>query len=233
MAHNWLLVRLGLVDYLEAWGLQQRLLKARQEERIDDVLLLLQHPHVYTLGRRARPEHVLIPQDELARRGVALYSVDRGGDVTYHGPGQIVGYPILNLRHRGLDVHRYIRGLEEALIGTMSDLGIEVHRDLRHTGVWVGEEKIAAIGVRVSRGVTMHGFALNVNTDLSYFDHIVPCGIEDRGVTSVASILGHHVELDLAEGLVAENMAQVYGGKMVEVDLAEVELSLTAVALTS
>jgi lipoyl synthase len=176
---------LGTVPYADADALQRGL-----HEGPNDHLLLLEHPHVYTLGKTAKLEHVLTPPGEV---GATLVRADRGGDVTYHGPGQLVGYPVLTLpewRNGQRDVVAYVRRLETALIGALSDFGIVAERRERYTGVWVGEEKVAAIGVRVGRGRTRHGFALNVDTDLSMFDHIVPCGIRDKGVTSMARLLG-------------------------------------------
>ena len=207
----WSLLPLGEVEYGEAWDLQQRLVAARQQELIGDVLVLLQHPPTYTMGRRATPDHVLLNEVELAQRGVAVHYVDRGGDVTYHGPGQLVGYPIIDLRKRGLDVHEYLRSLEEVLIRALRSFGVIGERDPQYTGVWVGGEKMAAIGVKVSRGVTSHGFALNVSTDLSYFDGIVPCGITDRSVTSLAQFTyGPPIDREVREAVVKGFMA-VFG----------------------
>ncbi len=175
---------LGRVPYREADGLQRALL----DQAADDYLLLLEHPHVYTLGTQADPQHVLVPPTSV---GADLVHTDRGGDVTYHGPGQLVGYPIVTLpewRDGKVDVVAYVRRLEAVLIDALGDLGVEAHRAERYTGVWVGDEKIAAIGVRVSRGRTRHGFALNVDPDMAMFDHIVPCGIADKGVTSLATL---------------------------------------------
>lgn len=200
----------GRVDYLEAWELQRGLAQARQAGAIPDVLLLLQHPPTYTIGRRGRRQDVLLTEDELARRGIAVYEVDRGGEVTYHGPGQMVGYPILDLQAQGRDVHRYLRGLEEVLIQALADLGIASGRWPGYTGVWVGQEKIAAIGVHISRWVTWHGFALNLNTDLSYFDHIIPCGIPDKSVTSVARLLGRPVSWNDAAQAILRGFSQQF-----------------------
>ena len=176
---------LGRVPYREADALQRALL----DQAADDYLLLLEHPHVYTLGTQADPHHVLVPP---ASVGADLVRTDRGGDVTYHGPGQLVGYPIVTLpewRDGKVDVVAYVRRLENVLIDALGDLGVDARRAERYTGVWVGDEKVAAIGVRVSRGRTRHGFALNVDPDMAMFDHIVPCGITDKGVTSLASLL--------------------------------------------
>jgi lipoic acid synthetase len=176
---------LGRVPYREADDLQRALL----ERAADDYLLLLEHPHVYTLGTQADPTHVLVPP---ASVGADLVRTDRGGDVTYHGPGQLVGYPILTLpewRDGKVDVVAYVRRLEDVLIDTLADLGVRAQRAERYTGVWVGDEKIGAIGVKVARGRTRHGFALNVDPAMEMFDHIVPCGISDKGVTSLAQLL--------------------------------------------
>jgi lipoic acid synthetase len=175
---------LGRVPYGEALVLQ----RALHERAVDDYLLLLEHPHVYTMGSKAKPEHVLL--DDVASVGAELVAADRGGDVTYHGPGQLVGYPIVTLPGNR-DVVAYVRLLESVLIDVLADFGIDARRDTDYTGVWVGDSKIAAIGVRVARGRTRHGFALNVAPDLSMFDHIVPCGIHDRGVTSMAALLAN------------------------------------------
>lgn len=204
---------LGAVPYREAWDLQQRLVQARQQELVGDMLVLLEHPHVYTLGRRATLDHLLADSTTLERLGAAAYRVDRGGDITYHGPGQLVGYPVLDLRQRRLDVHGYLRHIEEALIRALARFGIAAGRDPQHTGVWVVREKIAAIGVKVSRGVTSHGFALNLCPDLSYFSHIVPCGIADRRVTSIERLLGARLRGETVREVVAAEWATVFGGE--------------------
>jgi lipoyl synthase len=198
---------LGLVPYAEAEALQ----RAVHEHAVDDYLLLQEHPHVYTLGSSAKPEHVLRDPAEV---GAQLVEADRGGDVTYHGPGQLVGYPILSLaewRAGQRDVVAYVRKLESVLIAVCADFGIEATCSRGYTGVWVGEEKIAAIGVRVSRGRTRHGFALNVDPDLSMFEHIVPCGIRDRGVTSMARLLGRTVEMEQVVDRVVARFAEAFG----------------------
>ena len=181
--------RLGLVPYLEAWALQNRLADARRAGLAPDTLVLLEHPHTYTIGRSGTRDHVFLTEAELAARGITCLDVDRGGDVTYHGPGQLVGYPIFDLGPQP-DVGRYLRNLEDCLIETLADFGIAAGRLSGYTGVWIGDRKIAAIGVKVSQGVTTHGFALNVSTDLSLFTHILPCGISDKGVTSMALEVG-------------------------------------------
>lgn len=181
----------GVVPYGVALEMQAELVRRRREGVVPDQLLLLEHPHVITLGRGSRDDHVLASEEERARRGVELFEAGRGGDVTYHGPGQVVGYPILALEEGRRDLHRYLRDLEEVLIRALATLGIRGERLPGLTGVWVGGAKVAALGVRVSSGwITSHGFALNVRPDLSYFGTIVPCGIQDREVTSLERILG-------------------------------------------
>ena len=177
--------RLGLVQYEEAWALQRRLADDRRAGRISDTLVLLEHPHTYTIGRSGTRDHVYLDEAELAARGITCLDVDRGGDVTYHGPGQLVGYPILDLGPTP-DVGLYLRNLEGCLIDVLAEFGITAGRLSGYTGVWIGDRKIAAIGVKVSQGVTTHGFALNVSADLSLFTHILACGIPDKGVTSMA-----------------------------------------------
>jgi lipoyl(octanoyl) transferase len=182
--------RLGVVAYEDALARQRELVERRKRGETSDVLLLVEHPHVITLGVKGDGgrSHILAPPDALAARGVSVHETGRGGDVTYHGPGQIVGYPIVDLKPDRCDVHRYVRDLEEVLIRTAADFGVAGARIPGCTGVWVGNEKLAAIGVRISRWVTSHGFALNVDTDLAFFDLIVPCGLPDRGVTSMARL---------------------------------------------
>jgi lipoyl(octanoyl) transferase len=186
--------RLGRVPYADALALQRALVEDRRAGRIVDTLLIVEHPHVLTLGVRGDGgrSHILATGEALARRGIEIHETGRGGDITYHGPGQVVGYPILDLKPDRCDVHRYVRDLEEVLIRTAESYGVETGRVEGLTGVWAGpgqHDKLAAIGVRISRWITSHGFAFNVTTDLSYFDLIVPCGIPDRGVTSLARLL--------------------------------------------
>jgi lipoyl(octanoyl) transferase len=178
---------LGRIDYGQALELQQQLASQRKEGVVGDHLLLLEHPHVITLGRNGHMENLLASDEILGRAGISFYPTDRGGDVTYHGPGQLVGYPILDLRDWKRDVGAYVRAVEQALIDTLAEFAIEAGRIPKLTGVWVGNRKIAAIGVHLSRWVTSHGFALNVNTDLSYFQYIVPCGLT-KPVTSMAQL---------------------------------------------
>jgi len=204
-------IRLGVVPYDEALGLQQRLVDERRAGVRLDTILLLEHPHVITLGVKARDGgHIVASADALRQRGVTVHESGRGGDVTYHGPGQLVGYPIVDLRPDRCDVHRYVRDLEEVLIRTAASFGIEAARVPGLTGVWVGRDKLAAIGVRISRWVTSHGFALNVSTELDYFDLIVPCGIRDRGVTSLARLLGRSVPREEVEETVLTHFRLVF-----------------------
>lgn len=189
--------RLGVIGYQEALDLQADLVEQRRRGDIGDVLLLLEHPPVITLGVKARNTrtNILATDAQLAAEGVELFQSGRGGDVTYHGPGQLVGYPIFNLNPHRRDVHKYVRDIEQALIDAVAAFGITAGRVPGLTGIWVGHNKLAAIGVRISRWITSHGFALNVATNLSHFDLIVPCGIQDRGVTSIDLLLGRTVPM--------------------------------------
>ena len=202
--------RLGRVGYDAAWALQRELVAARQAGAAPDTLLLLEHPPVITLGRAGEAAHLLGSPADLARRGVAFVESDRGGDITFHGPGQIVGYAIVDLGSRGRDLHRYLRDLEAVLIRALAEFGIRAARVDGLTGVWVGDAKVAAIGIRVSRWVTHHGFALNVDTDLSYFDLIVPCGIADKRVTSMEALLGRAVDRAEVEDALARAFEAVF-----------------------
>jgi lipoyl(octanoyl) transferase len=213
-----LVLRRGLTDYLEGWEMQRHAVAAVGEGRSPHVLILLQHPPTYTLGVRGKSEHLLASEEALARLGARVYRVDRGGDVTFHGPGQVVGYPIFRLDAWGEGPLWYVRRLEAALIDALAALGIAAGRVEGRPGVWAGAAKVAAIGVRVSRGVTSHGFALNVSPDLSYFAHIVPCGLADATVTSVERLLGRPVPLREVEDLVIDSLGRVFGLEMVETE---------------
>jgi len=185
---------LGSVPYADALALQKELVAQRRDGRIPDQLLLLEHPHVITLGSSSHREHILIDDAERALLGIELFESGRGGDVTYHGPGQLVGYPIFDLKPDRCDVHRYVRDIEEALIRALRTFDLSASRKTGLSGVWIADQKIAAIGVRVSSGwITSHGFALNVNTQLAFFDAIIPCGIRDHGVTSMQRALAHDI----------------------------------------
>lgn len=201
---------LGLLDYQQAFALQDRLLEERIAGNIPDHLLLLEHPATLTLGRTDDVNNLLVPEAVLKERGVAIYPTDRGGSITWHGPGQLVGYPIIDLGERDRDIHKYIRGLEEVIICTLRAFSISAGRDEKHVGVWVGGEKIAAIGVKVKKWVTKHGFAINVNSDLSHFSLINPCGITDKGVTSMADILGHEVPMADVREKAIDMFAEVF-----------------------
>lgn len=199
------------VGYRDAWDLQARLLERRVAGAIPDVLLLVEHPPVITLGRRARAEHLVASEEELRAGGFTVHEVDRGGDITYHGPGQITGYPILHLDDHGRDLHRYLRRLEECLIATLREYGVAGERVEGLTGVWVGGAKVAALGVKVRRWVTMHGFAFNVSCDLSHFRTIIPCGIQDKPVTSLEVLLGEPADLGEVSGVVAARFLEEFG----------------------
>ncbi|MDR3699882.1 MAG: lipoyl(octanoyl) transferase LipB [Candidatus Sulfopaludibacter sp.] len=209
---NCCLRELGRIGYGEALELQQELIAARKAGQVRDQLLLLEHPHVITLGRNGHLENLLASDEILSRAGIAFYPTDRGGDVTYHGPGQLVGYPILDLKDWKRDVGAYVRGIEQTIIDTLAEFGIGAGRVPKLTGVWVDGRKIAAIGVHLSRWVTSHGFALNVNTDLSYFQYIVPCGLT-KPVTSMAQ-LGVRVTLEEVSQILAVHFGRVFDCEM-------------------
>jgi len=204
--------RLGMISYGEGLALQQSLVEERRSDRIPDTLLLLQHPHVLTLGvkREAARAHLVVAEPELAARGIEVVEAGRGGDITYHGPGQLVAYPILDLRPDRQDVHRYVRDLEEVMIRVCADYGLTAGRIAGLSGTWIGDGKIGAVGIRISRWITSHGVAFNVTTDLSYFDLIVPCGIEDKSVTSLATELAREVPMREVEARFAERFAEVF-----------------------
>ena len=212
---------LGRVGYDEALALQRALVDERRAGRIPDTLLLLEHPHVLTLGvRQGGRGHIVATPERLAALGVAVHEAGRGGDVTYHGPGQLVGYPILDLKPDRQDVHRYVRDLEEVMIRTCAEFGVVARRLEGFSGAWVddrvrGLEKVAAIGVRIARWVTSHGFALNVNTDLEFFRLIVPCGISDRGVTSLQRLTGSAIDPTIVQDAVVRQFADVFGSEVV------------------
>ncbi|WP_280640575.1 lipoyl(octanoyl) transferase LipB [Hymenobacter volaticus] len=230
--------RLGLMPYETAWAYQEQLLadtlalKTSNRQAAEagtalvatpNYLLLVEHPHVYTLGKSGKPEHLLLTENELAIYGATFHRINRGGDITYHGPGQLVGYPILDLDNFFTDIHRYLRLLEEAVIQTLAEYGIQAGRIAGLTGVWLDFEegapnprKICALGVKCSRWVTMHGFALNVNTDLSYFGHIVPCGISDKAVTSIQQELGRTVPLAEVQDHLLPHLARLFEAELTE-----------------
>ena len=206
-------VWLGTMDYLEAHGLQLALVEKVHSGQEPNTLLLLEHPHVYTKGRLSKQSDVLLPEAELAARGVPVHETDRGGQVTYHGPGQLVVYPIVDLKDWGGPV-KYVRALEQVMIATLAEMGVTARCESGNTGVWTDQGKIAAIGVKISRGIAFHGFAINVNTDLSYYQHIIPCGITDRPVTSIAQILGQTVDMELVRYGLVYQFGREFGFKM-------------------
>lgn len=217
---------IGLKDYKEVWDYQETVFKKAIDLKIanraadvavlpENHLIFCQHPHVYTLGKSGEENHLLINSEELTKHGAAFYKINRGGDITYHGPGQLVMYPILDLDQFFTDIHKYMRYLEEAVILTLSEFGIKAGRVDGLTGVWIeggtpNERKICAMGVKSSRWVTMHGIALNVNPDLSYFNHIVPCGIVDKSVTSMQQELGNEISIDQVRESLRINMANIF-----------------------
>ena len=203
--------RLGLVPYADGLELQRALVEDRKADRIPDTLLLLQHPHVVTVGvKKDGRSHIIASPQQLEARGVEVFETGRGGDVTYHGPGQIVGYPIIDLNPDRRDVHRYVRDLEEVMIRVCADYGVAAGRSPGFSGAWVNNAKIGAIGVRISRWVTSHGFAFNVTTDVDFFDLIVPCGIADRGVTSLAKEIGRTPHISEVEDRFVAHFAAVF-----------------------
>jgi len=205
---------LGLTNYADAHALQEEIHERRKNDDIPDTLLLLEHRHVITLGRAANRANVLVDDTRRKELAVELFETGRGGDVTYHGPGQLVGYPIIKLAPERADVRRYVRDLEEVLIRTAGDFGIAAGRIDGLTGVWVGDIKLVAIGVRIARWVSMHGFAFNVNTNLDYFNLIVPCGISNRGVTSLEKLLGAPLEMESVVNSVTRHFGEVFQRQM-------------------
>ncbi len=221
----------GLVDYQTAWDRQEalfaRVVAQKSFNRLENTampttnyLVFTEHPHVYTLGKSGKPENLLLDDKGLIEKHATFYKINRGGDITYHGPGQIVGYPILDLDNFFTDIHRYLRMLEEAVIHTLADYGIEAGRYPGYTGVWLDADndrarKICALGVRASRWVTMHGFAFNVNTDLNYFGNIVPCGIDDKDVTSMQRELGAPQDIHAVKNRLKAHIADLFGMQMI------------------
>ncbi len=204
------LIDIGRTDYAYAWELQKRLLSERIEGKIPDTILFTEHNNTYTIGKSGGDDHLLASDSELHEKGIALFKIDRGGDITYHGPGQIVCYPIIDLTGHYRDIHRYLRDLEEVIIRTLKYYSVDAYREPDYTVVWVSGEKICAIGVKVSHWVTMHGFAFNVNTDLSYFGRIIPCGIFHKGVTSLSQVLERPIDMAEVKGVMARELAGVF-----------------------
>src|SRR6056300_1489169 len=220
----------GLIDYKQCWDDQEVLFKASIQQKIDNRdgksdetppnhLIFCEHPHVYTLGKSGKESHLLMNQTQLEANKISYHKINRGGDITYHGPGQIVGYPILDLENFFTDIHKYLRLLEETIILTIAEYGLKGVRSDGETGVWLDvgtpfARKICALGVRTSRWVTMHGFALNVNTNLGYFDHIIPCGIRGKAVTSMQAVLNRKIPVKEVKALIQENFEKVFGAKL-------------------
>lgn len=219
--------QLGLVGYARALELQKLKVAERKAGKIPDTLFLLEHPHVYTLGRNARREHLLVNASRLQSVGAEVFQTDRGGDITYHGPGQLVGYPVLDLAAHRRDISWYMRSLEEVFIGVAAGFGITAGRISSLTGVWVGNAKLVALGVHISRWITSHGFALNVKTDLAYFDWIVPCGIPNRGVTSLEKLLGRCVTMQEVSEQVVAHFGRVFGMEMQRKEGCELQTPLS------
>lgn len=226
------IVDVGLIRYAESLELQRRLVEARKTGATPDVLIFCEHPHVITLGRNGKMEHLRAGNRLLAQMNVEFHPTDRGGDITYHGPGQIVGYPILDLTEHRRDVRWYVEQLEETMIRATSDFGVSARRSGGRHGIWVdtlaGEEKLAALGVRLSRWVTSHGFAYNVSTDLRYFDLIVPCGIPDRRATSLERILGHEVDASQVQERLATRFGEIFERETVPITREQLENAISS-----
>lgn len=201
---------LELIDYKEAWDLQKEALELRYQNKIEDTLFLLEHPHTYTLGRVADKNNLISSEKFLHKNNISIYDIDRGGDITYHGPGQIVGYSIIDLNYWKKDTHKYLRALEEVIIKTCLHYGINAGRNSEFTGVWIDDRKIAAIGIKVSRWITMHGFAFNINTDLSLFTGIIPCGIKNKKVTSLEKETSKEITISEVKNILLKNFKKVF-----------------------
>ncbi|MDP3149100.1 MAG: lipoyl(octanoyl) transferase LipB [Ignavibacteria bacterium] len=201
---------LNFIGYEEAWEFQHELLQLRKEKKITDVFLLLEHPHTYTLGKTADKKNLVGSKEYLEENKISVFEIDRGGDITYHGPGQIVGYPIINLNEWHNDTHKYLRALEEVIILTCKEYGLETGRNPKYTGVWIENRKIAAIGIKISNWISMHGFAFNINTDLQLFNGIIPCGITDKEVTSLEKELGKEVSIEEVKEKLLKHFIEVF-----------------------
>lgn len=207
---------LGLIDYKEAWDLQKSVHQLKTENKIDDVLFLLEHPHTYTLGKTADKENLVGGDEYLTENNISVYDIDRGGDITYHGPGQIVGYPIISLTNWNQDTHKYLRAIEEVIIKVCDEYGLDASRVEKYTGVWIDDRKICAIGIKVSRWITMHGFAFNVNTDLKLFKGIIPCGISDKDVTSLNRELKKEINLGEIKERILHQFSEIFNYDQIE-----------------
>lgn len=216
---------LDTIDYKEAWDLQKSIFELRYQQKVDDVFLLLEHPHTYTLGKTADEKNLVGNEEYLNKNKISVYDIDRGGDITYHGPGQIVGYPIIDLNSWGKDTDKYLRALEEIIIRTCADYGLLVTRVPKYTGVWIEDRKIAAIGIKVTRWITMHGFALNVNTDLSLYNGIIPCGITNKEVTSLQKELNTEIDIQEVKSKILNHTVTIFGYNDIETQLVKNLLS--------
>lgn len=221
---------MGTIDYKEAWDLQKNIFELRNQHKIDDVFLLLEHPHTYTLGKTADDKNLVGNKDYLNKNKISVYEIDRGGDITYHGPGQIVGYPIIDLNSWEKDTHKYLRALEEIIIRTCADYNLVVTRIPKYTGVWIEDRKLAAIGIKVTQWITMHGFAFNINTDLSLFDGIIPCGITNKEVTSLKKELNKEIDIQEVKSKLLNNAAEVFKFDKIESRQVEDVLSNSVVS---
>lgn len=201
---------LGKMDYEKTWDLQKELHQRRKENSISDILLFVEHPHTYTLGKTAKKGNLISSEKYLNEKGIAVFEIDRGGDITYHGPGQLVGYPIISLTEWKQDTHKYLRAIEEVIIRVCREYGLTTGRNENYTGVWIEDRKIAAIGIKVSNWITMHGFAFNVNPDLSLFKGIIPCGIQDKDVTSLEKELNKKIDMNEVKELILKHFAEVF-----------------------
>jgi len=212
---------LGFIDYKEAWDLQKEIFSEKLSGKIEDVLFLLEHPNTYTLGKTADKQNLKSSEDYLRENHISVYDIDRGGDITYHGPGQIVGYPIIDLNNWYADAHKYLRALEEVIIKTCTEYNLHCERNPKYTGVWINDKKIAAIGIKISRWITMHGFAFNVNTDLNLFNGIIPCGIQDKAVTSLKFELKRNIGISEVKQKLWNNFAEIFGYTDIKVERIE------------
>ncbi len=204
-------VDFGLTDFGSLWQVQKEINSFKQKNKCADLLIFTEHKNVYTLGRGGNRDHLLINEEEMNGKGIEYYEIDRGGDLTYHGPGQLVCYPIFDLNNYYPDTHKYLRDLEEVIIRTLKSYGIESGRDEQYTGVWIGDEKICSIGIKVSRWITMHGLAFNVNNELGYFEKIIPCGIFHKGMTSMKKLLGKEQDMNEVRERVIKSFEEVFG----------------------
>ena len=207
---------LGFIDYKDAWNLQKAIHQSRAKNKIDDIFFLLEHPHTYTLGKTADKKNLVGDKKYLDENNISVYDIDRGGDITYHGPGQIVGYPIINLTNWKQDTHKYLRSIEEIIIRVCNEYGLDAKRIEKLTGVWIDDRKICAIGIKVSRWITMHGFAFNINTDLNLFNGIIPCGISDKQVTSLSKELNREITLTEAKEKIIHHFMNEFNYSQIE-----------------